>query len=107
VKPTILPAAELESAEAATWYDDQSFGLGDEFLSEVEQAIAEIGRNPQSFSRLEYYSGPHDIRRHVLRRFPYLIVFSCRPETVLVVAISHARRQPLYWLERTDPTASG
>jgi len=102
VKPTILREAELESAEAAGWYDDQRDGLGDEFLSEVAEAIARIGSDPQSFSRLESYAGPYEVRRCVLDRFPYLIVFACRPGATLVVAITHARRRPLYWLERLE-----
>jgi len=36
VKHTVLPAAELEAAQAAVWYDDQRYGLGDEFLDELE-----------------------------------------------------------------------
>jgi len=40
------------------------------------------------------------VRRYVLDRFPYLIVFACRPEDTLLVAIADARRRPLYWLER-------
>lgn len=100
MKLTILREAELESAEAAAWYDDQRTGLGDEFLSEVSQAIADIGSDPQSFSRLESYTGPYELRRSVLHRFPYLIAFACRPDETLVVAITHVRRRPLYWLER-------
>jgi hypothetical protein len=100
VKLSILHEAELESAEAAAWYDDRQLGLGDEFLAEVTEAFDRIGSAPQSFSRLESYNGRHDVRRCVLRRFPYLIVFACYPEKTLVVAIPHVRRRPLYWLER-------
>ena len=100
MKLTILREAELESAEAAAWYDDQRAGLGDEFLTEVTEAIANIDSDPQSFSRLETYAGPYEMRRCVLHRFPYLVVFACRPDETLVVAITHVRRRPLYWLER-------
>jgi hypothetical protein len=100
VKLTILTAAELESAEAAAWYDDQRSGLGDEFLSEVAEAFDRIRRDRHRFSRLETYAGEHDVRRCVLDRFPYLIVFACLTDETLVVAIAHARRRPLYWLER-------
>jgi len=52
------------------------------------------------FPRLQSYGGPREVRRCLLERFPYLVMFVRRPAEVLVVAISHARRQPLYWLER-------
>lgn len=96
----VLPEAELEAAEAAIWYDDQRLGLGDEFLVELQQAFDRIRGEPAELSRLESYVGPHEIRRCLLKRFPYLVIFACRPEEVIVVAISHARRRPLYWLRR-------
>jgi hypothetical protein len=100
VKLKILAEAELESAEAAVWYEDREEGLGEEFLLEVADAIDKIRNNPQIFSRLESYGGVHEVRRCVLKRFPYLIVFACRPDVTLVIAIAHVRRRPLYWLER-------
>jgi hypothetical protein len=102
VNVTILREAELESAEAAAWYDDRQPGLGDEFLSAIGHAIVEIRSEPSSFSRLESYVGRHEVRRCVLRRFPYLIVFACRADETLVVAVAHLRRRPLYWLERLE-----
>jgi hypothetical protein len=100
VKLTILHEAELEAAEAAAWYDDPRVGLGDEFLAEVKETIAEIAGERETFSRLESYARLHDVRRCLLDRFPYLIIFACRPSETLVVAIAHAHRRPLYWLER-------
>ena len=38
----ILPAAELEAALAAAWYDDQSAGLGEEFLIALEESFQRI-----------------------------------------------------------------
>jgi hypothetical protein len=100
VKLSILREAELESAEAAAWYDDRQDGLGDSFLSEVAAALGRIRSDPLSFSRLETHIGPYDVRRCILKRFPYLVIFAPRPNEVLVVAIAHVRRRPLFWLER-------
>ena len=108
MKLTILHDAELESAEAAAWYDDQRSGLGDEFLTELAEAFSRIRHDRQVFARLETYTGAYAVRRCVLRRFPYLVVFTCLAEETLVVAVAHARRKPLYWLERLGPKdASG
>jgi hypothetical protein len=102
VKLSVLPAAELEAAEAAVWYDDQRVSLGDEFLAELVRAFDRIRKDRQSFSPAEFYSGARDIRRCLLRRFPYLVVFECRTDETLIVAVSHMRRRPLYWLERLE-----
>lgn len=100
MKLRILPEAELEAAEAAAWYDDRQIGLGDDFLSEVMAAIHRVADDPLLFARLESYTGCHHVRRCVLERFPFLIIFICRPNEAVVVAISHVRRRPLYWMER-------
>ena len=52
--------------------------------------------------RMEQYSGLLDIRRILLRRFPYAVIVLPRPSETLVVAIAHTRRRPLYWLDRVD-----
>jgi hypothetical protein len=100
MKLRILPEAELESAEAAAWYDDRQAGLGDDFLGEVAAAMKRIGDDPLLFSRLESYTGRHEVRRCILHRFPFLVIFVCLPDEAIVVAITHVRRRPLHWLER-------
>lgn len=100
MKVSVLPEAELEAAAAASWYDDQRPGLGDDFLVDVQQALDRIGNGPAELPCLESYAGAHDIRRCLLKRFPYLLIFVYRPDEPVVVAISHARRRPSYWLER-------
>lgn len=100
---SVLPAAELEAAEAAIWYDDRRSGLGDEFLAELRQSFDDIQRAPEACFRAEFYRGRHDVRRYLLRRFPYVVIFVLRPEEVVIVAVSHVRRRPLYWLDRLRP----
>jgi hypothetical protein len=102
VKCSILPVAELEAADAAIWYDDRRQGLGDEFLVDFRQALDRVSNAPEEFSRLEGYAGNHDVRRCLLTRFPYLVIFMSRPEEIVVVAVSHVRRRPFYWLERLN-----
>lgn len=97
---TVIPVAELEAAEAAIWYEDQRAGLGSEFLDELTETFDRIRSMPENSARLEYYSGPHDVRRQLLERFSYLVIFVFRPDGVIVVAVSHTRRRPLYWLDR-------
>jgi len=100
LKCSILSAAELEAADAATWYDDQREGLGDEFLAAFKQALHQIESRPDSLARVEGYRGPHDVRRCILRRFPYAVIYLCRRDESLILAVSHLRRRPLYWLDR-------
>jgi toxin ParE1/3/4 len=61
-------AAELEVAEAQLWYEKHQSGLGAEFYSEVSHSIDRLADTP-----LIYQIVYRDIRRAVVRRFPYLI----------------------------------
>jgi len=97
-----LPEADTEALDAALWYDEQRFGLGDDFLSERERAIERLEENPRGSPRLEYYDGPHEIRRVLMRRFPYAVIYQCRPDELLIVAVAHLKRRPLYWLGRIE-----
>jgi hypothetical protein len=96
----VLPAAEVEAALAAAWYDDQSPGLGDDFLAALAESYSRIASAPQALPRWEGYRGRHEVRRCLPKRFPYIVTFFCRPHEVVIVAVSHMRRRPFYWLER-------
>lgn len=61
-------AAEAEIIDAFNWYEQQSFGLGGEFLRAVKQSEAALSRNPLLYQILY-----KDIRRAYLRRFPYAL----------------------------------
>ena len=45
-----LSPASTELSEAITFYEDQRFGLGYEFLAEVELAIAKITEFPNAWA---------------------------------------------------------
>lgn len=44
----ILPEAELDLAQAYVWYEEQEFGLGEEFPRCVDACIQPIRRNPEA-----------------------------------------------------------
>jgi len=96
VRPVpFLPAAREEFIAAANHYDSEAPGLGDEFITEVERAVARIATFPE-------HGSPYleRTRRVVLQRFPFNIVYLVESETVLVVALAHHSRRPGYWRDR-------
>lgn len=98
------PEARAELRSAALWYDERRSGLGDEFIAEVSVALDRIGDAPDSYPAWTSTraAGPL-IRRVTLQRFPYVIAFEKHEQHVLVLAVAHAKRRPLYWLTRTNP----
>ena len=94
------PQAENELRSVARWYETRRAGLGFEFLATVEAGMARIESNPQSFPRLETWRDDGDVRRLVLPRFPYVIVFELADEIINVWSVGHSRRKPGYWKSR-------
>ena len=87
--------AKSEFEDAAVWYDDRRLGLGDEFVHEIEQAIAKAAAAP-----LRYPVAFGDIRRTVARRFPFSVNFRVRDDALVVLAVFHGRRNPAIWQRR-------
>ena len=95
-----LRLAEDEINEAARWYADQQNRLAEEFIAEVEKTLAAIEEKPRSFPALETLKTKKDIRRALIDRFPYLVIFEIRGEDTIVLAVSHTSRKPNYWKQR-------
>jgi toxin ParE1/3/4 len=87
--------AEEELAEAKAWYDERRDGLGDEFVGCVEAAIESISRSPEMFAKVH-----REVRRALVRRFPYGIFFVFQDSRVTVIAVFHAKREPRVWQGR-------
>ena len=88
----VRPQAELEIAEAADWYYERARGLAAEFVRVVDAAFATIERNPLQFPLVD-----PPIRRAVLRRFPYSILFTADDVEIVVLSCFHSRRDPKRW----------
>ena len=92
--------AEAEMLEASSWYSNQKSGLGSQFLDACHHAMDEIEAGPDSFARMETVKSRRDIRRSLLDRFPYAIVFEILRDEIVVLAIAHVNRRPNYWIRR-------
>jgi toxin ParE1/3/4 len=97
------PEVPDELAEAVVWYEGKRQGLGGEFLEEIEAILPLMGDRPRSFPRLQDVAANLEIRRALLARFPYALVFLVQEEEVRVLAVAHAKRRPGYWLGRVRP----
>ncbi len=85
----IRAEANAELSAAWSWYENQREGLGDDLLGCVEAAFAAVARAPEAYTRLD---GP--IRRAIVRRFPYIVLFREYPEYVAILAVFHTSRHP-------------
>ena len=87
--------ADIEVTEAARYYETKAPGLGSSFLLDIENALEQIRVNPEAFQLIADH-----VRRKLLRRFPYSILYAIEPDRIRVLAVAHHRRRPGYWLHR-------
>jgi plasmid stabilization system protein ParE len=101
VRLALLAEAEAELEDAATWYDDRSEGLGDEFMGVAREAMTLVAESPETWPL--WPKAPARIppvRRFLLPRFPYAFAYQVLADVIVVLAVVHVRRRPLYWIGR-------
>ena len=67
------------------------------FLDELDLAISAVAQSPERYP--EYLDGT---RRFVFPRYPFYLVYVQRADEVVIIAVSHQRRGPRYWVERGE-----
>jgi toxin ParE1/3/4 len=96
MKPILFhPEAEEELLGAAEFYESRSVGLGLRFLDEVERGLAALRETLQRWPALA-----GEVRRYLLRPFPYGLLYRELPERILVLAVMHLHREPGHWKSR-------
>jgi hypothetical protein len=95
--PILLPEAKADVADAYLWYEEQSMGLGLEFLRCVETALLAIQR-----TSLCYPAAHESYRRSLIRRFPFAIFFEFVPaqNRCVVYSVFHCSQDPKKWRSR-------
>ncbi len=89
-------AAVHELIEAQEWYERESRGLGRLFRGAVNALVQRLSANPRQFP-IVY----RNVRRALLRRFPYALMFVLEPnESLTVIACFHGSRDPEHWQKR-------
>ncbi len=90
-----LSPARQELDDAVAWYDQQADGLEKEFLDELDRVIRRVVAYPQSAIEIE-----PGLRRGLLARFPYGLIYGEDGDVIVVVAVAHLHREPRYWADR-------
>lgn len=92
---SIHEAAENEINDAADFYDLESPGLGETFINEIHKAVDLIAHFPEASPLIR-----GRIRRKVLIKFPYALIYSLRATEIRILAVAHQKRRPVYWRGR-------
>jgi plasmid stabilization system protein ParE len=90
-----LSPAETEMVAAARYYEAQSRNLGRRFLRHLQETVDSIVAFPYAGTAVR-----GDIRRRLVRQFPFAVFYSVAPEEILIIAVMDLRRDPEYWMNR-------
>ncbi len=96
MKLTIHELAAEEWKDAMNWYDQQAPNLGARFNQAVLKQLRQISLHPG------WYVREADTYVAYVPKFPYKIYYTFDEERLIVWAVAHMHRKPLYWQGRTE-----
>lgn len=89
------PEALQEYEDSALYYYSVSPLVAGRFVVEIEKAIRRMRRHPTAWAMVD-----EDVRRCLVKRFPFGIYFTIESDHLLIVAVMHLSRRPGYWKGR-------
>lgn len=97
MKLEFLEIAQLELEDSREYYNFQQIKLGDIFKKDIQNAIDKIIDLPTLYPEIV-----PDIRRCLLHRFPFSVIYSISKTNIVILAIAHQARKPFYWIDRVQ-----
>ncbi|MBC8183707.1 type II toxin-antitoxin system RelE/ParE family toxin [candidate division KSB1 bacterium] len=90
-----IEQASIELDDAIEYYNLQLLGLGDQFFEEVLNTLALILQYPEIWAKNTAHT-----RKAVLKKFPYVLIYTKYKNKVYILAVAHQHRKPEYWINR-------
>ena len=88
----LSPAAESDVRDIYTWYKNQGKGLALQFRRSLGNCLERVQKNPAAYAKVH-----GEIRRALLRRFPYCVFYVIGESEVGVLGVFHGHRDPKTW----------
>ena len=95
MKVLLGDAAKVELVNAIEWYELQNEGLGRRFAQAIDITVKRLVLYPEISPTLV-----KDVRRAMVKGFPYGIIYSIKDEYIEIVSVAHSHRKPMYWEKR-------
>jgi toxin ParE1/3/4 len=89
------PEATAEWDAAVGHYEQCVPGLAIDLQKDVDAALQKIQAAP-----LRWMPYSKRTRRFLIRRFSYLVIFLKLADKILIIAVAHGKRRPVYWHDR-------
>ena len=89
--------AKQELEDSVRYYELEFPGLGTKFKDEVRKAVKRIVDYPGAWSVER-----GEVRKCLLHKFPYKLLYSIESDHILVIAVAHQHRKPDYWVGKKE-----
>ncbi len=102
MRPVVIaPAAVFEIADAVAAYEATRPSLGRAFMDELRRIRVDVERFPEGFHEVL-----PTVRRALLHRFPYGVLYRVTPAAIEIVALMPTRADPARIAQRIRTSAS-
>ncbi len=91
-------AAAREIDSIADYYRGKSEDLGLKFYQQLELAIRKAREHPYRGRQMER---PR-LRKVELRKFPYRLLYSIKPDFILILSCAHTKMSERHWKNRLN-----
>ncbi len=94
--------AKSDALAAFAFYEERCEGLGERFRDHLGAAFSRIQNSPEEAPVIH-----RNVRRKLVQRFPYAVLYRLYPSVIYVVAIMHAKQDPAKWMRRATRDEPG
>jgi toxin ParE1/3/4 len=92
-----LPEAQTEFDTAVDWYKQRGTDLAKDFIARIKAVVKRIATNPKMHATVY-----NDVRKAVVTRFPYIVLYREDAGELIVISVSHTSRNPTDWQSRVE-----
>lgn len=93
--------AESDFANSYAFYKSESQAIADKFIKSIDQSFRKIAFSPYSYNKVF-----KSLRRHLVKKFPFVIYYYIDEYNIKIVAIFHTSRNPEIWNNRLNSKGS-
>ena len=79
--------AKAEIVDSFFFYEGKRIGLGKQFINELEQILQLISLSPGLFPKHR-----RGLKKAIIRRFPFIIIFEIEKAVITIYAVFHTSR---------------
>jgi toxin ParE1/3/4 len=95
MKYVFHPYALAEYADAVKYYANQNSNIAQAFINSIEDTVYRIRESSTRYPEID-----EDVRRCMMRKFPYAVLYTIEQDYLLILAVMHCSREPNYWRDR-------